>query len=56
MIKISAIQLNRKCYGMELDPKYCQIIIDRMLKFDPTIEIKRNGEKYTQNSNITVNG
>jgi len=43
---VAAHQLNRKCYGMELDPKYCQVIVDRMLKLDPSIEVKRNGEKY----------
>jgi site-specific DNA-methyltransferase (adenine-specific) len=40
---IASHQTNRICYGMELDPKYCQVIIDRMKKLDPSIEIKRNG-------------
>jgi DNA modification methylase len=45
---VAAHQLNRKCYGMELDPRYCQVIMDRMKQLDPQIEIKINGKKYEQ--------
>lgn len=43
---VAAHQLNRKCYGMEIDPKYCQVVIDRMLKLDPSLKVLKNGKPY----------
>ena len=41
---VAAHQLERNCYGIELDEKYCQVGIDRMLKLDPSLQVKINGE------------
>ena len=40
---VASHQLKRKCYGMELDPKYCDVIVKRMITLDPTLMVKRNG-------------
>ena len=40
---VASHQLKRKCYGMELDPKYCDVIVRRMIKLDLNISVKRNG-------------
>lgn len=37
---VACHQLGRICYGMELEPKYCQVIVDRMKKLDPSIEVR----------------
>jgi DNA modification methylase len=38
---VACDQTNRKCYGMELDPHYCQVIIDRMKKLNPEIKVEK---------------
>ncbi len=45
---VAAHQLKRKCYGMELDCKYAEVIVRRMIKLDNTLTIKRNGIDETQ--------
>ncbi len=43
---VASHQLKRRGYLMELDPKYCQVIVDRMMKLDDSLVVKRNGEPY----------
>jgi site-specific DNA-methyltransferase (adenine-specific) len=43
---VASEQMNRRCRMMELDPKYCQVIIDRMIKLNPSIKITKNGKEW----------
>jgi DNA modification methylase len=45
---VAAHKLKRKCYGMELDCKYVEVIVQRMIKLDKTLVIKRNGVEETK--------
>jgi site-specific DNA-methyltransferase (adenine-specific) len=40
---VACEQLKRKSRIIEFDPKYCDVIIKRMIKLDPSITVKRNG-------------
>ena len=44
---ITCEQLKRRCYTMELDPKYADVIVKRWLKFtgQSAAILVRNGEK-----------
>jgi DNA modification methylase len=46
---IACENLNRKCYGMELDEKYAQVIIQRWCDYTQIDSIKINGEMVSWN-------
>ncbi len=53
---ITCQQLGRRCYTMELDPKYADVIVKRYLKFtgEKSTILHRNGEKIVVNSSLIV--
>lgn len=38
---IASHQLDRNCYGIEISPEYCQVILDRIKLFDNEVEITK---------------
>jgi site-specific DNA-methyltransferase (adenine-specific) len=43
---VACEQISRVCWGMEIDPRYCQVILERMLAQNPNLKITKNGEEY----------
>jgi DNA modification methylase len=46
---IASEKSERKCYGMELDPKYADIIVQRYVNFTGNTTIKKNGKEIVWN-------
>lgn len=44
---IAAEKTGRICYGMELDPKYIDVIVQRYVDYTGNATIKKNGEEIT---------
>jgi DNA modification methylase len=42
-IMVASHQKQKICFGIEMSPDYCQVIVDRMKKLDPSLIIKKNG-------------
>lgn len=36
---LAAHQLGRRCFGVELDPVYCQVVVDRMKALAPDLKV-----------------
>ena len=46
---IAAEKTGRICYGIELDPKYVDVIVQRYVDYTSNTEIKKNGKIITWN-------
>lgn len=48
---IAAEKTGRVCYGMEIDPKYCDVIVERYVQYTSNSEIIKNGKKILWKKN-----
>lgn len=44
---VACHQTKRNCLMMEFEPHYCDVIVNRMMKLDPTLTVRRNGVDVT---------
>ena len=51
---VAAHQLKRRCNMIEIEPKYCQCIVDRMMALDQNLKVTRNGQTYRNKFAQTV--
>ena len=51
---IACEKTNRICYGMELDPKYIDVIIQRYCDYVEDNKIIKNGEEIIWERNNTI--
>lgn len=43
---IACEKTNRKCYGMEIDPHYCDVILDRWAKYTGKDPVREDGKSW----------
>lgn len=51
---IAAEKIGRKCYGMELDPRYVDVVVERWLQFTKQTTVIKNGKEITWQSNRVI--
>lgn len=51
---IACEKTNRKCYGMEIDPIYCGVILDRWAKFTGKDPVREDGKAWSEIKSDTL--
>lgn len=45
---IACEKTNRRCFGMEIDPHYCSVILDRWAKFTGKDPVREDGIRWSE--------
>ena len=51
---VAAHRLGRRCLGMEIEPYFCQYVIDRMVAEDSSLEVLINKKQYSEAKSYTL--